>query len=66
MGGFHMIGFPREKIEKAIKVFKDTGVEEVHTGHCTGLRAEYLMMEAYQNKFHKIHAGYKAEFKAKT
>jgi len=64
MGGFHMVGFSREKIEETIRLFREMGVEEVHTGHCTGLRAEYMMMEAYREKFHKIHAGYRVEFRA--
>ncbi|BEP16651.1 7,8-dihydropterin-6-methyl-4-(beta-D-ribofuranosy l)-aminobenzene-5'-phosphate synthase [Pyrofollis japonicus] len=60
-GGFHMVALSQDKIMETIKVFRDLGVEEVHTGHCTGLQAECILAREYGKGFRKIHAGYAIE-----
>ncbi len=57
VGGFHLIDANDERIRKTIEAFKDLGVEEVYTGHCTGLKAEAAFLKAYGDGFHKLHAG---------
>ncbi|WP_240910552.1 MBL fold metallo-hydrolase [Thermococcus sp. GR6] len=57
IGGFHLIDASDERIEKTVKAFLELGVEEVYTGHCTGLKAEAAFLEAYGRKFHKLHSG---------
>ncbi|HIP88394.1 MAG TPA: MBL fold metallo-hydrolase, partial [Thermococcus paralvinellae] len=42
--------------------FRVLGVEEVYTGHCTGLRAEAEFLKAYGDRFHKLHSGMVIEF----
>jgi len=65
IGGLHLMQSSREKIIEVIKCLKkDLEVKEVHIGHCTGLKAECLFLEAYGEKFFRIHSGYGAEFKA--
>ena len=60
-GGFHMVSMNEEKIREAARALRELGVEEVHTGHCTGLRAECILRETYRDKFNKIHTGYVIE-----
>jgi 7,8-dihydropterin-6-yl-methyl-4-(beta-D-ribofuranosyl)aminobenzene 5'-phosphate synthase len=57
IGGFHLLHAQKERIVKTAEAFRNLGVEEVYTGHCTGLRAEALLLEAYERKFHKLHSG---------
>ncbi|NJE47364.1 hypothetical protein E3E35_08130 [Thermococcus sp. GR7] len=40
IGNFHLIDASKERIEKTINGFLEVDVEEVYTGHCTGLKAE--------------------------
>lgn len=63
IGGFHLIEAGEERIRRTVEEFRKLGVEEVYTGHCTGLKAEAAFLEAYGEKFHKIHAGMIMEFK---
>jgi 7,8-dihydropterin-6-yl-methyl-4-(beta-D-ribofuranosyl)aminobenzene 5'-phosphate synthase len=62
IGGFHLIGASPERIDATVNEFKRLGVEEVFTGHCTGLDAEAKFKAAYGNKFHKLHAGLVIDF----
>ncbi|WP_148882197.1 MBL fold metallo-hydrolase [Thermococcus aciditolerans] len=62
IGGFHLIDASDERIERTVREFKELGVEEVYTGHCTGLRAEAAFLEAYGERFHKLHSGMVMEF----
>jgi len=57
IGGFHLIEAGEERIRKTVEEFQRLGVEEVYTGHCTGLRAEAEFLKAYGERFHKLHAG---------
>jgi 7,8-dihydropterin-6-yl-methyl-4-(beta-D-ribofuranosyl)aminobenzene 5'-phosphate synthase len=57
IGGFHLIDASDERIRRTVEEFKRLGVEEVYTGHCTGLRAEAAFLEAYGERFHKLHSG---------
>lgn len=61
-GGLHLVGADREKIRKVIEVLRSEGVEEVYVGHCTGLEAEYMLLEAYGENFTKIHTGFTKTF----
>ena len=57
IGGFHLIDADDGRIGKTVEEFKKLGVEEVYTGHCTGLRAETTFLQAYGERFHKLHSG---------
>ncbi|WP_297515442.1 MBL fold metallo-hydrolase [Thermococcus sp.] len=57
IGGFHLIEAGEERIRKTVEEFQRLGVEEVYTGHCTGLRAEAEFLKAYGERFHKLHSG---------
>ncbi|MBP1912723.1 MBL fold metallo-hydrolase [Thermococcus stetteri] len=57
IGGFHLIDASEERIRRTVEEFKRLGVGEVYTGHCTGLRAEAAFLEAYGERFQKLHSG---------
>jgi len=57
-----MISAPQDLILETIEKFKELGVREVHAGHCTGLRAEYLFMEEYGSNFRLLHSGHLATY----
>ncbi len=62
IGGFHLIDASGERIERTVREFLKLGVEEVYTGHCTGLRAEAAFLRAYGERFHKLHSGMVIDF----
>ncbi|EHP84393.1 MBL fold metallo-hydrolase [Methanotorris formicicus] len=62
IGGFHLIDASDERIIKTVEKLKKLDVEEVYTGHCTGLKAEAEFLTDYGEKFHKIHSGMIIEF----
>lgn len=65
-GGFHMMSMSEEKIREAGRILQSRlGVEEIHAGHCTGLKAECILREIYREKFNKIHTGYVIEISPK-
>ncbi len=57
IGGFHMLGYSQDEIDAVVKEMQDLGIEEVYTGHCTGLAAECAFRNAYGDNFHLLHAG---------
>ncbi len=59
IGGFHLINASINRIKETVSAFKELGIERVYAGHCTGLRAEARLLDAYGNNFKKIHAGMK-------
>ncbi|WP_297419213.1 MBL fold metallo-hydrolase [Thermococcus sp.] len=62
IGGFHLIDASEERISRTVEEFEKLGVEEVYTGHCTGLRAEAAFLGAYDKRFHKLHSGMVIDF----
>ncbi len=57
MGGFHLISASEERIEATIRALQDLGVEQVITGHCTGLAAECAFKRAYGEAFTQLAVG---------
>lgn len=57
IGGFHLIDADENKINETVKWLDKLKVEEVYTGHCTGLKAEGIMQKHFGNRFHKLHSG---------
>ncbi len=58
VGGLHLVGADRETVQRVIDALRSEGVEEVYVGHCTGLRAEYMLLESYGERFGKIYVGF--------
>ncbi len=57
VGGFHLVSADRERIEGTVKAFKELGVKEVYTGHCTGLAAECAFKREYGDRFTQLAVG---------
>ncbi len=57
IGGFHLVNASEERIRRTGEDLRNLGVEEVYTGHCTGLRAECEFSREFGERFHKLHAG---------
>ena len=65
IGGLHLVDASDDVIEKTVSDLQKLGVEEVHVGHCTGLKAEAILAGKYGDKFRKIFSGYKIVFESK-
>ncbi len=63
IGGLHLIGSSKEIIELTAKELRKLGVEYVWVGHCTGLKAEALLLDTYKEGFSKIYVGFTKEIK---
>jgi len=59
VGGLHLIAAEDNVVGDVVDQALSEGVEEVHVGHCTGLRGEAKLLEKLKSKVHKIHSGYK-------
>lgn len=57
MGGFHLIGASKERIEGTAKALREIGIKEVITGHCTGLAAECALKREFRDGFKRLAAG---------
>jgi len=57
IGGFHLIESRDNFIKDIANELKRLGVDSIVTGHCTGLRAEYILSEVFKDKFTKMHVG---------
>lgn len=63
IGGFHLLNASEERIEKTKEKFKELGVEKVYAGHCTGLKAECMFQQNWEEDFEKLQSGKVFEFK---
>lgn len=57
IGGFHLVDADEQRIGKTVRSLREVGVEEVYTGHCTGLKGEERFMDAWKDNFELLHAG---------
>ncbi|MDK2384129.1 MAG: MBL fold metallo-hydrolase [Candidatus Korarchaeota archaeon] len=57
MGGFHLVSASEERIEATVRALRDLGVEQVITGHCTGLPAECAFRRPYGRGFAQLAVG---------
>lgn len=57
LGGFHLLGFPKNEIKDIIDTFRDEGVKKVGPCHCSGVEARQLFSEEYKDDFIEIGAG---------
>ena len=57
IGGFHLIDAPEERARKTAKALKDSGVQMVYTGHCTGFKGELAIYNEFGESFVKLHCG---------
>ncbi len=62
IGGFHLIDADDARIEATVKKLADYNIGRIYTGHCTGLKAEARLQQAFGKKFKKTHAGITVKF----
>ncbi len=62
IGGFHLIDADDARIEATVKKLADYNIGRIYTGHCTGLKAEAKLQQAYGKKFKKTHTGITIKF----
>ena len=61
IGGFHLVNASNERINKTIEELKNTGVELIAGGHCTGFDAQVCMYKEFGDKFMPLHSGFVLE-----
>ena len=62
IGGFHLHNKSEKYVRELSERIRETGVEAVFTGHCTGDEAYRIMKEELGDKVHQLCVGLKMEF----
>jgi len=57
MGGFHLYNAGEEQVGKTVEFLKETGVERVYAGHCTGFKALCALQQGLGEAFAPLSAG---------
>ncbi|MGD9108372.1 MAG: MBL fold metallo-hydrolase [Gammaproteobacteria bacterium] len=57
LGGFHLTGTSKTKIEEIVKNFKKLKVQKVAPLHCSGNPAKKIFKQYYGNDFTQLHVG---------
>ena len=61
VGGFHLCGTPVREVRELARRIKETGVEKIYTGHCTGKRAYRILKEELGDMVHQLRVGLEIE-----
>ncbi|MCR5784073.1 MAG: MBL fold metallo-hydrolase [Eubacterium sp.] len=62
IGGFHLFNKTKEEVKNFANRVKDTGIEYLCTGHCTGDEAYAILEEVLKDKVHHFKVGLQFEF----
>jgi len=62
IGGFHLFNKSEEEILAVARAIKETGIEYVCTGHCTGRRAYDILKTVLGESLHQLHVGLEMTF----
>lgn len=57
IGGLHIFNKPENEVRELAKMIKDTGIEHVYTGHCTGKKAYGILKEELGDVIHQFRVG---------
>ena len=57
IGGFHLLGEHKRRLEKIAKVFEDLNIKEIYGIHCTGTEAQRFFKERLGKKAKEGYAG---------
>ena len=57
IGGFHLYKSDDEEVEKLAQRIKDTGIERIYTGHCTGDKAFAILKKQLGEGAHELFSG---------
>jgi 7,8-dihydropterin-6-yl-methyl-4-(beta-D-ribofuranosyl)aminobenzene 5'-phosphate synthase len=61
LGGIHLAGFEKKELREIIRKFRDSGIQRVGLGHCSGDEARAIFHEEYKEDFVEIGVGKKIE-----
>ena len=61
-GGLHLYNKSEEEVRALARMLRDTGVEQVCTGHCTGKTACGILKEELGDVVRQFHTGFVMEF----
>ncbi len=61
IGGFHLYRSKENEVRALAQRIKDTGIEKICTGHCTGDKAFRILKEALGDKAEQLHVGLEIE-----
>lgn len=62
IGGFHLVSADQGRIIKTAEALKAENCV-LYTGHCTGFKAEAILLEYFKEQFHKLRTGLRIIFK---
>ena len=62
IGGFHLYNKSAAEVREFAKRVKETGIQYVCTGHCTGDKAYAILKEELGDKLHQLRCGLVMEF----
>ena len=62
IGGFHLYNKSKKYVKEFAKAVKNTGIEYVCTGHCTGDKAYKILEEELGDICHQLETGLVIEF----
>lgn len=62
IGGFHLFNKPESEVRQLGKMIKETGIEYVYTGHCTGKKAYSVLKDELGDTLHQLRVGLTMEF----
>lgn len=57
IGGFHLFERPEEEVRRLAAGIRESGVEKVYTGHCTGDAAYDILKEELGDKLNRLKTG---------
>lgn len=61
IGGFHLYESPQNDVRALAERIKDTGIEKVFTGHCTGKKSFAILKEELQDQIEQLYTGMEFE-----
>ena len=62
LGGFHLYETPDDEVRAFARRLRDSGVESVWTGHCTGAHAMEILRQELGEKAQSLYSGLRIEF----
>lgn len=57
IGGFHIFNRTEEEVRDLARRIKETGVQEIYTGHCTGKHSYHVLKEELGDMAHQLKVG---------
>ncbi len=64
IGGFHLVDATADRLVQTVSALESMNINQVYSGHCTGIKAEARFYAAFQENFSKLHTGMTIRFPA--